>query len=87
MNTKTSKRKKGKSDRCIDSSGRIVIRRDLVVDLGIPPDTKIKQTLCNGGIFLEIAEDVCRICYREGEEMFKHFKICVHCAREIITAR
>jgi bifunctional DNA-binding transcriptional regulator/antitoxin component of YhaV-PrlF toxin-antitoxin module len=70
----------------IDGNGRIVIQKELFVALGLTEGTRFIQTLRDGGIFLEVPPDVCRICYSEDEEMFGECKICVGCARKIIQA-
>ena len=70
----------------IDGNGRMVIQKELFVALGLTEGTRFIQTLRDGGIFLEVAPDICRMCYSEGEEMFRDFKICVKCARKIIQA-
>lgn len=70
----------------IDENGRMVIQKELIAQLGVIEGTRFVQTLRDGGIFLEIAPDICRLCYREGEKMFKDFKICARCVREIIDA-
>lgn len=70
----------------IDENGRMVIQKELVTELGWNKGTRLTQTLRDGGILLQVAPDVCRICYSEGEEMFGSFRICTKCAREIRSA-
>ena len=71
----------------IDENGRMVIQKELVTALGWTEGTRLIQTLRDGGIFLEVAPDTCRICCSEGEEMFGSFKICIKCAREIRSVK
>ncbi len=70
----------------IDENGRMVIQKELITQLGVTEGTRFVQTLRDGGIFLEVDHGTCRLCYCEGEKMFKDFRICARCAREIIDA-
>ncbi len=75
--------KKPRNESCIDNLHRIVIRKDIRDALKWTPGTQIEQCIKNGGVYLSVAKDVCRICYCKGKNMFMDFGICTMCAYRI----